>query len=291
VTNSTADFSTSLNTTESNSNITIFDVQIANTSVDSYFKLSNTTDTEPKGSIRDDNLATFLANNDDPNVLQIALVGERLSDYVKPKQPAQTTGLTLYYRGADFDPFENFMINGTLVVNPNSQFDYIVSLNDTDNLTENHTLIFSPEGKLTDTLPLQSGLYGLALFPGVNHIYPRYNNGNDASHDPLYNNLDFYITEPNALGLTLAHEVGHVLSLRHRAGGASSGAPFDDMENQTNDAGAPLIFLPNTNLMNQSDLFGRNLPEDIDLHQALVMRNHVGNLTVGNTTITPLLHP
>ncbi len=93
----------------------------------------------------------------------------------------------------------------------------------------------------------------------------------------------YYTTyDPNVLGRVLAHEVGHVLSLQHRAGNEQFnlfGQDFTDgLENQKNAAGQTLNYTPGSNLMDHPT-WGPNIPEDIDLHQALIMRNHVGNGT------------
>jgi hypothetical protein len=259
VMNTISDLSnTTLDPTDT-ANITIFNVH-ASGNVNAYYWSGNA-QVRPLGSIDSDYTAYFLANNHNPNVLQIALVGIPING--DPGETAATRDIkaTDYGFTEETDP--------SVTGSGSPQLDYIVSLNDTGNLSDAHYLHIFEFHTSMPTVDITGAdftdLYGATLFTGTGTVG--------------YGNLSTNFSEPNLLGRTLAHEVGHVLGLQHRVGSIPSQNFTDGLNIQTNLQGFPLNYLPSTNLMDHPDLFSDQVPEDIDLLQALIMRNHVGNNT------------
>jgi len=210
-----------------------------------YYYLGNNT-AIPKNSISTNSLELFLANNHRPDVLQIAVVGVSGGDLLGGKPNAN--GATPFDKAAD--AASSFATTDFLDGRLTSQLDYIVSLNDVGDLSDNHNLwVSATTGYNSGDGANHDGLYGLALYVGMPAM-----------------------TDRNHIGQVLAHEVGHALSLRHRLGNVSDFS--DELDIQKNSAGSPLTGgVKGRNLMDGPDLY--DIPEDLDVHQVLIMRNHV----------------
>jgi hypothetical protein len=239
-----------------NSTLSIYDVKIANTTLtgsylitDNYFKLHSGLpaglNTLPKGTIGYNNAELFLANNYDPNVMQIAILGvcgqSPNSEIVESPSNTQGTLGNTYISAA------------TIVSGNQSSLDYIISIWDDDPLDEAHNMNHF----------INPGNFSASLFSNITHSN-LYGVG-------LFLSSPYSVSNINFLGQILAHETGHVLSLNHNPNPDGLGEIRDSNGHSVFDAGKSLMRGDTPlNLGNQTQA----IPEDINLHEALIMRNH-----------------
>jgi len=267
-----------------NSTLAIFNDAITNnaTTLNSYYNnIGNTSGNGTPGFIDNRHVQTFLANNYRPGVLQIALVG------VSQNAKGEAAGTEYFYAPTDtsFDVSspDPLLTGNTPALVARSFLDYIVSSQDTFPLDDAHRLDF----RLNNVNQYGNGTFAL----GVSNITP---SGYDKPYG-LYGLALFmtsgYNNNQNNLGHTLAHEVSHVLGLLHRAGNVQAqysetdgvDASIASRHNGSNlmDYYYSASLNPATPLADQN-----NIPEDLDLHQSLIMRYHVAPQAISGTNIT-----
>ena len=190
----------------------------------------------------------FLCNNSRPGILQIGMVG--------------SYGLNNEYEGTTF--YSQNSTSRTIGANiSQSSYTYIVSDNDLGNLSDNHTLnVFTDTGS-TDTGLLNSNNITSGNF------------GNTETASDVYGSLLFISqlgSDPILDGSVLAHEVGRILNLKTRVGNNPAGQLTDGLETQPASFPGKYLGPPGSNLMDENTGNETFLIEDLDLHQAIIMR-------------------
>jgi len=169
-----------------------------------------------------------------------------------------------------------------------SQLAYIVSTNDKDSahLSDLHylypMLVTSGDYLSSDPNEHNQAIYASAFQNAGNFSYLKFSGTGEffalPATEKLYGLMLFARANPSlpvsdaiAWGRILAHEIGHVLNLRHRFSPKGPDGPYDGLENQPDSYG---LFLgkPGSNLMSVKPPAPYPYAEDIDLHQATIMR-------------------